>query len=221
MKPVIGLGAGGHARVLIEILSVGGEYEIVGLLDPDRSLWNERVEGIRVIGDDDLLPRLRSEGISDAFIGLGSVRDTGPRRRLYELATGCGFRIVDVIHPSALISPSAKRGSAFTALAGAIVGAGAILGSNVLLNTGVIIEHGCAIEDHVHVATGARLAGGVRVRAGAHIGIGAIVRQNITIGNGSLVGAGAVVVADVPDGTTVFGVPARQVDGSAGIRMAD
>lgn len=211
MKQVVGLGAGGHAKVVIEILQIVGVYEIVGLLDPKQELWNTEVLGVPVLGDDDLLPQLYEQGIHYAFIGLGTVGDTRPRRRLYEKARRHGFQIVESIHPQAVISPSAEFGEGVTIMAGAVINACTRLGANVIVNTGVVVEHDCVIGDHVHIATGAKLASTVRVGTGAHIGAGATVRQCIAIGEDALVGAGAVVVKDVPPHTVVVGVPARSL----------
>jgi acetyltransferase-like isoleucine patch superfamily enzyme len=49
------------------------------------------------------------------------------------------------------------------------------------------------------------------VKRRAAVGTGAIVLPGVTIGVGAMIGAGAVVTADVPDGTTVVGNPARTV----------
>ena len=206
---VVGLGAGGHAKVVIEILRSHKSYELIGLLDPKPELQGKSVLGVPVLGDDNLLPALKREGICHFFVGLGSVGDTSPRRRLYELALQHGMKPVDAVHPQAVISPSAEIGEGITIMAGAVINACARLGVNVIVNTGVVVEHDCVIGDHVHIATGAQLASTVRVGAGAHIGAGATVRQRITIGDGAIVGAGAVVVKDVPPHTVVVGVPAR------------
>jgi acetyltransferase EpsM len=45
------------------------------------------------------------------------------------------------------------------------------------------------------------------------VGIGASVIQAVRIGRYSTVGGGAVVIDDVPDATTVVGVPARPLQG--------
>ena len=206
---VVGLGAGGHAKVVIEILHCHESYELIGLLDPKPELQGKNVLGVPVLGGDDLLPTLKRDGICHFFVGLGSIRDTRPRQRLYELALQHGMRPVDAVHPQAVISPSAEIGEGITIMAGAVINACARLGVNVIVNTGVVVEHDCVIGDHVHIATGAQLASTVRVGAGAHIGAGATVRQRITIGVGAIVGAGAVVVKDVPPHTVVVGVPAR------------
>jgi PglD N-terminal domain len=42
---VIGLGAGGHAKVLIEIFQGVGTVEISGLLDVDPKLWENQATG--------------------------------------------------------------------------------------------------------------------------------------------------------------------------------
>lgn len=208
MVQVIGLGAGGHAKVVIEILQLVGGYELVGLLDLRQDLWGVDVLGVPVLKDDSLLPELYAQGVRHAFIGLGTSGDTRPRKRLYTQVRRQGFQIVPAIHPQAAIAPSAKIGHGPTIMAGAIVNAAARLGDSVIVNSGAIIEHDCVIGDHVHVATGAMLAGNVHVGQGTHIGLGASVRQGIRVGCQAVVGAGAVVVDDVPDSVVVVGVPA-------------
>lgn len=209
MIKVVGIGAGGHAKVVIDILNLMKEYELVGLLDPNRSLWETTVLGVPIIGDDSLLIQLQKNGVGLAFIGVGSAADTAPRKQIYQNATANGFKIVDAIHPTAVIASSAKFGSGTTVMAGAIINPGTELGDNVIINTSSVIEHDCMIRDHAHIATGARLAGTVTVGQGAHVGVGAVVRQGLNIGEHSIVGAGAVVVKDVEPNTTVVGVPAR------------
>jgi sugar O-acyltransferase (sialic acid O-acetyltransferase NeuD family) len=207
--PVVGIGAGGHAKVVIEILRLRGEYEVVELLDIKRELWGSTVADVAVTGDDSLLPALTARGIRHVFIGVGTVGDTAPRKRLYSLACSQGCTVIDAIHPAALVSSTARYGRGVTIMGGAVVNSCACLGNNVIVNTGAIIEHDCWIGDHVHVATGARMSSTVHVGEGSHIGVGATIRQCIRIGSNSIVGAGAVVVSDVPDGVVVVGVPAR------------
>ena len=209
MIKVIGFGAGGHARVIIDILTTIGGFDIVGLLDHDQSLWNTETLGVPVLGDDSLRDELHQRGIRHAFIGLGSIKNTEPRKRLYELAQTSGFELVRAIHPSAVVSKHAIVGDGPMIMAGAIVNPAARIGNNVIINTGAIVEHDCEIADHSHVATSARLGGAVAVGEGSHIGLGASIREGIRVGAGVIVGAGAVVIEDVPDRTVVIGVPAR------------
>jgi UDP-perosamine 4-acetyltransferase len=213
MIRVIGIGAGGHAKVVIDILHLMGGYEIVWFLDAEKKLWGAKVTGmgITVLGGDSKLPELYEQGIRDAFIGVGTVGDTQPRIRLYETVRKHGFQIVRAIHPSAVIAKSVEIGRGPTIMAGAVINPDARLGDNVIVNTGAIVEHDCVIGDHAHIATGAVLAGMVTVGQGAHVGAGASVRQGITIGEHAVIGAGAVVVRDVQAGTTVVGVPAEPI----------
>lgn len=209
MKPrVVGVGAGGHAKVVVDILRTA-PVEIVGLLERNAALWGTRVLGVKVLGGDDLLPQLRGDGVTHAFIGVGCTGDTAPRRRLHRIAKEHGFEIVSAIHATAVISQYATIGPGATLMPGSVVNAGTTLGENVIVNSGAIVEHDCTIGDHVHIATGARLASAVRVGHGSHIGLGASVRERCRIGRDVIVGAGAVVVDDVPDGVVVVGVPAR------------
>ena len=207
---VIGLGAGGHAKVLIEILQAMGTVEITGgLLDVDPMLWKTRQLGISVPESDELLPKLFDDGIRQVFIGVGSTGESSLRRNLFEKAQHLGFVAIPCIHPGAVISPSATFGEGPNVMGGAVVNSAARIGANVIVNPGAIVEHDCLLEEHSHVALGARLGSAVTVGKSAHVGIGACVRQCIRIGRNSVVGAGAAVVSDVPDDTVVVGVPAR------------
>ena len=214
MKQVIGLGAGGHAKVIIEILRLRGEFEIIGLLDANSELRDSKVLGIPVLGDDSMMPELLARGVRRAFVGLGATGDNRSRARLFTKARNSEFEMIAAIDPRAIISPSASIGQGAIIMAGAVINAGARLGDNVIINTGAIIEHDCRIGDHVHVATGARLGGGVTVLDGAHVGLGAGVRQGARVGLNAIVGAGAVVIHDVDDNTTVVGIPARPMERS-------
>jgi sugar O-acyltransferase (sialic acid O-acetyltransferase NeuD family) len=209
MKQAIGLGAGGHAKVIIEILRLRGEFEVIGLLDANPRLHGTAVLGVPVLGGDSQMSELLTRELRHAFVGLGSTSDNGPRTVLYEMAKANGFEVIAAIDPRASISPSAIIGAGAIIMPGAIVNAGARIGENVIVNSGAIIEHDCTIGNHVHIATGARLGGGVTVLDGAHVGLGAGIRQGARIGRNAVVGAGAVVIHDVADGATVAGVPAR------------
>lgn len=195
--------------MVIEILHLMGGYDLVGLLDADPALWGSEVLGVPVLGGDALLSEIYQQGVRTAFIGVGTVKRSEPRRRLYEQARHAGFKTAAAIHPRAIISPTAKIGDGPTIMAGAVINPDASVGDNVIINTGAIIEHDCMIGNHVHVATGARLAGSIKIGDGAHVGMGATIREGIRIGRGSIVGAGAVVVHDVPDFVLVVGVPAK------------
>jgi sugar O-acyltransferase (sialic acid O-acetyltransferase NeuD family) len=209
MTKVFGLGAGGHARVIIDIVRCMGEYEIVGLIDRDATLTGKLVEGVEVIGTEELLPELKRKGIDHFFIGVGGVGDNTVRARLFSRVMEMGFTPIRTLHPRAIVAASAKVGDASVVMAGAIINPGAAIGVDTIINTGAVVDHDCQIGDHVHIAPGVTLSGNVTVGTYSHLGTGASVKQGIRIGSNTVVGAGAVVVHDLPDNVTAVGVPAK------------
>ena len=212
MKQVIGLGAGGHAKIIIEILRLLGDFEIVGLLDRNPKVHGTSILRVPVLGNDSLLRELFARGARHAFVGLGGTGDNRPRAALYVMAKENGLEMVSAIDPRSIISPSAVLGDGVMVMPGAIINADSRLGNNVIINTGAIVEHDCSIGNDVHIATGARLGGSVTVLDGAHIGLGAALKQGVQVGRNAIVGAGAVVIHDVADDATVVGVPARPLE---------
>lgn len=215
------LGGGGNAAVLIEAVRAGGQSIVRAVLDQDSSLWGRSLLGTPILGGDDQLPELIRQGADCFLVGLGTVGSGTARRRLFELGISSGLEAFSVVHPSAVVSPSATLGRGCQLLPKCVVHTRARLGDNVLVNTGVIVEHDCVVGDHVHIATGALLAGNVSVGEGAFIGLGACVRQGVRIGRCAIVGAGAVVVKDVADNIVVVGVPARTVAAKPNMRRIE
>ncbi len=206
--PVIGIGAGGHARCVIDAMrSVVGGYRILGVYDDDPRLAGRSVLGVPVLGayDEDLV----GPPAAAAFVGVGGVGLTSARRRVFHILHGAGFALPPIIHRSAVVSPRAYVADAAQVLAGAILNVGATVGVGAIVNAGAIIGHDASVGAHAHIASGAVLGGGAQIENGAHVGSGATVLEGRRVGKGAVVGSGAVVTRDVPAGVTVVGAPAH------------
>lgn len=206
---VIGIGAGGHAKVLIDILQLMGVFKITGLTDIRGDLRGTSLNGIPILGTDELLPHLFRRGTKWAFLGVGGVGNNHPRAEIFERVRGMGFEFINAVHPSASVARSAVMKTGVSIMAGAVVNPDARVGCNVVINTAAVVEHDCVLGDHVHVGPGSALAADVTVGRYSHIGLHATIKQGVSIGEAVVVGAGAVVLHNVPDGEVVIGIPAR------------
>jgi UDP-N-acetylbacillosamine N-acetyltransferase len=207
VKTLVVWGASGHARVVVDIIRLKGQYHIVGHLDdvnPERK--GQSFEGAPIRGGQEQLDGLQAEGVHHLFLAFG---DDASRLHLAEFVASRGFALATAIHPRATIAPNASIGPGTVVIAGAVVNPHARVGANVIVNTLASVEHDCVVEDGVHLAPGVRLGGGSCVRRGARLKLGAIVAAGIEIGEGSIVGAGSVVLRDVEAGVLVHGAPAR------------
>jgi len=208
MGKIVILGGGGHARVLIELIRVSGNYKIVGVLDP-RLKKGVKVLDVPVLGGDELLNELFNSGVAMACIGVGSIRDNSIRRKLYEKVKQIGFSVPSLLHPKAVLSETSKIAEGVQVMVGTIVQVNNFIDENTIINTGAIVEHDCIIGKHVHICPGTIISGGCIIGDSAFIGAGATVIQGIKIGKNTIVAAGSLVVNNVPDGALAKGIPAR------------
>lgn len=206
--PCVIVGAGGHGRVVLDILLSARRYRPVGFLDSNPALHGRRMDGLPIIGGLSALSGLATQGVTAAVIAIG---DNGTRRGFADQVEGAGFELINAIHPSANLAHNVTLGRNIVIAAGALVCAHCQIGDSVILNTGCIVDHETMVGTAAHVCPGARIAGRVTLEAGAFVGIGATVLQCLRIGYDAIVGGGAVVTSDVAPMTTVVGVPARPI----------
>lgn len=204
---VLIVGAGGHGRVVLEVLQAARQHRVLGFLDADEQMAGQTVLGVPVLGHPQHLLRLRGKA-RGAIVAVG---DNRARVSYAQHLSSAGLELVSAVHPSAVVSPSATLGRNVVVCAGAVIGTEARLADSVVVNTAAVVDHECEVGEGAHVAPMAALAGRVRVGAGAFIGLGARVIQCLTVGAHAVVGAGAVVIRDVPAESTVVGVPARPI----------
>lgn len=211
-KPVIVLGAGGHARAILEALrALGRDVTAVAVTARAPASTGQRA-ALPAMTEDEVLA-LAPQSIELAM-GIGTVEPSPLRRQVFDKFRAAGFGFATIVHPSAVVASDAILGEGAVVMAGAIVQAGCRVGANAIVNSGVILEHDGVVGAHAHLASGCVLAGGVRVGEQALVGAGATVIQSLTVGDGALVAAGSVVIRDVAAGARVAGVPARPLGAS-------
>ncbi len=197
---VLVIGAGGHAKVVIDAVRCAG-FTIAGVLgregDPDAVLGHA-------------VSRDASDVEADGFIV--AIGDNAARARAFDahLERG-GTPPVSIVHPSAVVATGVQIGEGAFVAAGVVVNVEARIGANSILNTGCTIDHDCVVGDHALIGPTASLCGGVEVGEGVLLGAGASVTPRARIGEWSTVGAGAAVVSDLPPRSVCVGVPARVV----------
>ena len=205
MKGNLIIGAGGHGKVIADLMQCQG-IAVIGFLDDDLSLIGQQVLGLPVLGKTDQWIDFEPTGL---VVGVG---DNTIRRKIVDrlLQHDAALPWVTLVHPNAVVAASVRLGVGTVVMAGAIINADTVVGDHAIVNTGATIDHDCEIGSFVHIAPGTNLAGGVTVGEGTLIGISACVIPLKKIGRETVVGAGAVVIDDIPDNVVAKGNPARR-----------
>lgn len=199
-ESIILIGGSSHAKVIMDCIHACGGT-IAGILD-DAIAPGTLVQGIPILGK-----TVDCETYS-GYKFVIAVGDNGVRRRI---ARQYQLDWATVVHPSAILSPSASIGCGTVVMPGVVINACASIGEHCIINSGVVVEHDNVIEDFVHISPGAALGGTVHVGEETHIGLGACVSNNISICDKSIVGVGAVVVKNITEPGTYVGVPVRRI----------
>jgi sugar O-acyltransferase (sialic acid O-acetyltransferase NeuD family) len=199
-RPLVVFGAGGHGKVVADILLARGE-RIAGFLD-DGTPSGTIVFGLPVLGSRSWL----ETNLARVALGVG---DNATRARVADACVASGSELVTAVHPRAVVATSVQVEAGAVIMALAVANADAIIGRGAIVNTAAIVEHDCIVGAFANISPGAAMGGGCRVGAFAQLGIGAAMLPSTSVGEGSIVGGGALVAADIPSGTVATGVPAR------------
>lgn len=205
-KPVIIIGNGGHAKVLIHILQLI-ERDIIGFTAPSEEFSEY---GIPYLGEDNSVLQYNHQDV-ELINAIGSSSNTILRKKLFDFFKGNNYIFSSVIHPNVTMASSVKLGEGIQIMAGAVIQPFVEIADNTIINTTSSIDHDCHIGNHCHIAPGVNVSGSVTVGDLTHIGTGATIIQDIRIGSNVLIGAGSVVLRDIKNDQTVYGVPAKEV----------
>lgn len=209
-KPLIIIGAGGHAKVLIDTLLLQG-VSVLGIVDIDEKKIGTSILNLRVLGNDQYLEHYNAKDIK-LVNGVGSTQSMYMRKMVYLKYKRAGYCFKSIIHPSAIVATSVQFGEGVQIMAGAVLQADCYVGDNSIINTCASIDHDCNIGEHVHIAPGCVLSGSIQIGANTHIGAGCTIIQGRKIGSNVLAGAGSLLIHDVEKNGKVVGVPARKLE---------
>ncbi|PKG37748.1 acetyltransferase [Psychromonas sp. Urea-02u-13] len=201
-KPLVVIGGGGHASVLVDILRAQ-QREIVAIVSPEDVSQRHVFSGITHLKNDEDVLDFSPEAIR-LVNGIGMLPKSSLKRKLNEHFISLGYQFETIISTHAHISPFAEIEQGAQIFPGAIIQAGAIIGSHSIINSGVIIEHDCRIGEYNHIAPKASVCGQVTTNNDVYIGASATVIQNITLEKSSIVGAGAIVTKNMSSGQICY-----------------
>ena len=188
-------GAGGHAKVIIDILKEH-DIAVAEVIDDNKELTS--------LLEIPIAPIFKADKPIIVTIGNNASRKQVTKK----LEDAC---YTQAISKKSVISDTSTIKEGTVVMQGTIIQSSTKIEKHVIINTGATIDHDCIIEDYAHIAPGVHLCGNVRVGEGSLIGVGAVVIPNIKIGKWSIIGAGSVVVNDIPDGVLAVGNPCRVV----------
>ena len=207
-KPIFIIGAGGHAKVLLECLRKNTEINVIGFLEINKEIIGKSFLGLPVYEQEEFLKKNSPKNIL-LVNGIGSINIPHLRATQFNQFKQLRYNFYSLIHPTAYYSDDVVFSEGSQILARSTILTGAKIGCNTIINTSSSIDHDCFIGNHVHIAPGAVLSGGVEIGDFCHIGVGAKILQGIHIGKNSLVAAGAVVISNLPENSRVAGIPAK------------
>ncbi|MYL69831.1 serine acetyltransferase [Halobacillus litoralis] len=204
------IGGGGHCKSVLDSLYELNEYDSIGIIDKKENI-GKYILSTPIIGSDTDLHTLLNQGYKEAFITLGSIGDSSLRVKLTHLVEDIGFKLPNIIDPSAIVSNYSNLAEGIFVGKRTILNAGVNIGKATILNTNSTVEHDSNIGAYVHISPGAVVCGGVTVSANSHIGASSVIKQGISIGKNTTIGMGSVVLEDIDSNVIAFGNPCKGV----------
>tara|TARA_B100000035_G_C21024716_1_gene565665 strand:- start:1807 stop:2388 length:582 start_codon:yes stop_codon:yes gene_type:complete len=191
MKKIILIGAGGHAKSCIDIITDLKKYKISYLLEKKKS--KHFTEYNKMNYNERNLLKIRKK-IQLALVAFGQIKDKSKRENVFNQLKKIGFKLPVIISKTSYVSKKSKILEGTIIMHKSIINTNVKIGYNNIINTGSIIEHDVSIGNHNHIAPGAIINGGVLIGNNCFIGSGSIIKQGLKIKNNSFIQAGEVVL---------------------------
>jgi sugar O-acyltransferase (sialic acid O-acetyltransferase NeuD family) len=209
IKPLIIIGGGGHASILVDILR-SQNRQILALISPADVSSRTVFSGIPQFKNDEEIHDFSPKEVL-LVNGIGMLPRSNLKRKINEYFISLGYHFESVIADSAIVSRYAHLGDGVQVFPGSIIQTGAIIGDHSIINSGVIIEHDANIGRYNHIAPRTVICGQSLTQEDVFVGAGATVIQNIMIAEQAIVAAGAIVTASMPISSICYPTRAKIV----------
>ena len=195
---IVIVGAGGHASVLFD-LGTALNINSVLVLNDENGL---------IKANDNYKNRQIYQSVYEFIVGIG---DNLIRQKLSIELKDEGYRLLTLIHPSAVIASNAVINQGTCVIAGVVINNDVVIGEGCIINTKASIDHHSVIGSYTHIAPGVTIAGQCKIGERCLIGVGATIKNGITIVDDVIIGAGGVVDEDILEPGTYIGVPVKKI----------
>jgi sugar O-acyltransferase (sialic acid O-acetyltransferase NeuD family) len=207
MKIII-IGAGGHSKVIVDIIQNEQKYKIAGFIDNNLPIGH-KVLDYKVLGKEEEINNLINE--QEIFGGVIAIGDNFIRsnveKKIKQLCNE--FKFINCIHPKSNIAFNVVMGEGNVVMAGATINTSSEISNHCIFNTNCSIDHDNRIANFASIAPNGVTGGNVEVGEFSAIGIGATVKQNVSIGYNCIIGASSLVNKDTKSNSVYYGIPAK------------
>ncbi len=203
---IIGAGnVGGFIAYNMDLFQEG--YNIMGFLDDDIKKVDQQFYGYKVLGSVEQIFTLPN--IDAVAIGIAAPKI---KKIIHEKLKNKGFYFPSFISKNAWLSNMVSIGEGVIIYPGVSINYETVIEDFVIMNMNCAIGHNCHILKYCALAPGVNLAGFTKIEECVDVGIGVSTRQNILIGANAVIGGQTMVVKNIPPGSRVAGVPAREIE---------
>lgn len=204
VKQVLMVGAGGHAAELRDYInhlnatSRSPQLQVVGFIDDNR-------QGYDHYGfTEPFLGSIADHTVRADVMYLMGIANLEYRKQITEKLLAKGARFTGLIHPTALISPSARLAEGVVVSHNVSVGPKVTIGRFTMLNSRCTIGHDSVIGDYNFISPQVAISGNTRIGNENMIGTNACTIPGMSIGSRNKIAAGMVIYKPVGDDETVI-----------------
>lgn len=204
MKKIIIVGSGGHAAELRDYINHNNSarptdfIEVVGFIDDNEDTYKHYGFAEPFLGG------IKDHQVNKGVNYLMGIANLNFRKEIIQKLETQGAEFIGLIHPTAIISPSAEIHPTSVVSHNASVGAKAKIGKYNMLNSRCTIGHDSVLGDFNFISPQVAISGNTKIGNGNLIGTNACTIPGISIGDNNKIAAGMVLYKPVEDDSTVL-----------------
>lgn len=209
MKQVVIINASGFGREIYWVVqntaAYGVDYVFKGFLD-------DRIDMLTLYRYPfPILDSVENYQPTEDDVFVCAISNPADKLKYASMIKEKGGKFINIIDRTVLFSTSNVLGEGVIIANSCALSCDVTIGDFVTMNAFSVVGHDVVIGDYAHVNSFSAINGGAKIGPFATLHSHAVILPNMQVGKGAVVGAGSVVLKNVPEHTTVFGVPAVTV----------